>query len=56
MITNNQGEEMQARNQYEDALTTIGQQIANYSAWLNGTTTENFTLVSTLARLRKYEP
>lgn len=46
MITNNQGEELQARSQYLDALTTISQQIANYSAWLNGTATQNFTLVS----------
>lgn len=52
MITNNQGEELQARNQYLDALTTIGQQIANYSAWLNGTATDNFTLVSTLRLIK----
>lgn len=47
MITNNQGEEILARNQYLDALAGITQQIANYSGWLNGTSSENFTLVST---------
>lgn len=44
MITNNQGEEITARNQYLEALAGITQQIANYSGWLNGTSSENFTL------------
>lgn len=47
MITNNGGEEIAQRTHYIDALDTINQQIANYSAWLNGTAPENFTLVST---------
>lgn len=48
MITNNQGEDAIAKNNYLDALGRINQQVSNYSGWLNGTAPENFTLVSTL--------
>ena len=48
MITNNGGEELAQRSHLLDALDTLNQQNANYSAWVNGTAPENFTLVSTL--------
>lgn len=44
MITNNGGEEITQRTQILNALDNINQQIANYSAWLNGTAPNNYTL------------
>lgn len=51
MITNNGGEEVSQRTHLLDLLDGIDHQIANYSAWLNGTAPENFTLVSTSRRV-----
>ena len=44
MLTNRNEEDVVVRIQYEDAVRALGYQLSNYSAWLNGTTT-NFTLV-----------
>jgi len=44
MLTNRTEEDVVVRAQYEDAIRALGYQLSNYSAWLNGTTT-NFTLV-----------
>lgn len=46
MVTNNQSEEVVARNQYVDALQGLSEQIGNYSTWLNGTVPDSFSLVS----------
>ncbi|KAF9644702.1 hypothetical protein BDM02DRAFT_3190363 [Thelephora ganbajun] len=43
MFTNRNEEDVVVRTQYEDAIHALGYQLSNYSAWLNGTTT-NFTL------------
>ena len=45
MLTNNQSEELAARNQYLDALSVLDHQLSNFTAWRNGTAS-NFTLVS----------
>lgn len=45
MLTNNQSEELAARNQYLDALSVLDYQLSNFTAWRNGTES-NFTLVS----------
>lgn len=45
MLTNNQNEEIAARNQYLDALTMLNYQLSNFTAWMNGTES-NYTLVS----------
>ncbi|PCH44049.1 hypothetical protein WOLCODRAFT_133060 [Wolfiporia cocos MD-104 SS10] len=45
MLTNNRGEELDARYHYLRALDSLNHQISNYSAWLNGTAS-NFTLPS----------
>ena len=44
MLTNNQSEELAARNQYLDALTVLNYQLSNFTAWRNGTES-NWTLV-----------
>lgn len=44
MLTNRNEDDIVVRTQYEDAIRALGYQLSNYSAWLNGTTT-NFTLV-----------
>ena len=44
MLTNRTEEDVAVRAQYEEAVRALGYQLSNYSAWLNGTTT-NFTLV-----------
>ena len=46
MVTNNQSEEVLARNRYLDVLQGLREQIGNYSAWLNGTAPDSFVLVS----------
>ncbi len=47
MMTNNGGsDDLAARNQYKDSLSSLEWQLGNYSVWLNGSNTTNFTLVS----------
>ena len=47
MMTNNGGGDgLSARDQYKDSLSSLEWQLGNYSAWLNGSDTSNFTLVS----------
>ncbi|KAF9779793.1 hypothetical protein BJ322DRAFT_1086479 [Thelephora terrestris] len=43
MLTNRSEEDVVVRIQYEDTVRALGYQLSNFSAWLNGTTT-NFTL------------
>ncbi|KAI0726059.1 hypothetical protein C8Q72DRAFT_998682 [Fomitopsis betulina] len=43
MLTNNRGEELDARYRYMKALDSLNDQVANYSAWLRGYPT-NFSL------------
>lgn len=45
MLTSHNGDEFLARHQYQDALQSLSYQLSNYTAWLNGTSS-NFTLVS----------
>ncbi|THH29492.1 hypothetical protein EUX98_g4697 [Antrodiella citrinella] len=44
MLTNNRGDEVGLRNQYEEALESLNSQLGNYSAWLNRTRA-NYTVV-----------
>ncbi|TCD68657.1 hypothetical protein EIP91_010178 [Steccherinum ochraceum] len=37
MLANNRGDEIDLRNQYEEALQSLNWSLGNYSAWLNGT-------------------
>ena len=47
MMTNNGGGDgLSARDQYMDSLSSLEWQLGNYSVWLNGSDTSNFTLVS----------
>lgn len=46
LLTNHNGAELVAQNQYRDALRSYNWQLGNYSAWLNGTES-NFTLPET---------
>ncbi|TFK52045.1 hypothetical protein OE88DRAFT_1658813 [Heliocybe sulcata] len=46
LLTNHNGAELIAQNQYRDALRSYNWQLGNYSAWLNGTES-NFTLPET---------
>ena len=46
MLTNNRGEELDARYRYMKALDSLNDQVANYSAWLRGYPS-NFSLVRT---------
>jgi hypothetical protein len=49
MMTNNgSGDGISARDQYMDSLSSLEWQLGNYSVWLNGSDTSNFTLVSGL--------
>ena len=49
MMTNNGGGDgLSARDQYMDSLSSLEWQLGNYSVWLNGSETSNFTLVSIL--------
>lgn len=52
MLTNRTEEDVVVRAQYEDAIRALGYQLSNYSAWLNGTTT-NFTLVRSSGVLQR---
>ena len=45
ILTNHNGEEFLARHQYQDGLRSLSWQLANFTAWMNGTSS-NFTLVS----------
>lgn len=45
MLTNHSGDEFLARNQYQNALQSLDYQLGNFTAWMNGTSS-NFTLVS----------
>jgi len=53
MLTSHSGEEFLARNQYQNALESLNYQLSNFTAWMNGTSS-NFTLVGNLCRLGKY--
>ncbi|KAF9054394.1 hypothetical protein BJ165DRAFT_1412859 [Panaeolus papilionaceus] len=43
MLMSHNGDEFLARHQYQDALQSLTYQLNNYTAWMNGTTS-NFTL------------
>jgi hypothetical protein len=46
-MTNNGGnDDPTVRNHYKDSLSSLEWQLGNYSAWLNGSATANFTMVS----------
>ncbi|KAG5654198.1 hypothetical protein H0H81_006231 [Sphagnurus paluster] len=40
MLTNHNGDEFLARHQYQDALRSLTYQRSNYTAWMNGTSSE----------------
>ncbi|KAJ6518763.1 hypothetical protein C8R45DRAFT_949170 [Mycena sanguinolenta] len=47
LLTNHNGDEFLARHRYQDALKTLGYQLGNYTAWMNGNATQlesNFTV------------
>ncbi|KAF5383788.1 hypothetical protein D9615_003714 [Tricholomella constricta] len=44
MLTSHNGDEFLARHQYQDALRSLTYQLSNYTAWMNGTST-NFTVL-----------
>jgi hypothetical protein len=50
MLTSHNGDELLARHQYQAALQSLSYELANYTAWQNGTNS-NFTLVSVHQRL-----
>ncbi|KAF9453591.1 hypothetical protein P691DRAFT_658228 [Macrolepiota fuliginosa MF-IS2] len=43
LLTSHNGDEFLARHHYQDAVTSLENQLSNYTAWLNGTTS-NFTM------------
>ncbi|KAF9219800.1 hypothetical protein BS17DRAFT_788799 [Gyrodon lividus] len=43
MFTNHSGDEFLARNHYQDALQSMNYQLSNFTAWMNGETS-NFTM------------
>lgn len=46
MMTNNGGnDDLIMRNRYKDSLSLLEWQLGNYSTWLNGSDTTNFTMV-----------
>jgi hypothetical protein len=46
LMTNTGGnDDPTVRNQYKDNLSSLEWQLSNYSAWLNGSDTTNFTMV-----------
>ncbi|SRR5258708_11188627 len=46
LMTNNGGnDDPTVRNQYKDNLSSLEWQLGNYTAWLNGSDTANFTMV-----------
>ncbi|KAF8074721.1 hypothetical protein FPV67DRAFT_1665468 [Lyophyllum atratum] len=40
MLTSHNGDEFLARHQYQDALQSLTYQLSNYTAWMNGTSSE----------------
>ncbi|KAF8257996.1 hypothetical protein EI94DRAFT_1611659 [Lactarius quietus] len=47
MMTNNGGSDgLSARDKYQDSLSSLEWELGNYSVWLNGSDTSNFTLPS----------
>lgn len=44
MLTSHSGDEFLARHQYQDALQSLTHQLSNYTAWMNGNSS-NFTMV-----------
>lgn len=48
MLTSHNGDEFLARHQYQDALRALTYQLSNYTAWMNGTST-NFTIVRVIS-------
>ena len=47
MLTSHNGDELLARHQYQSSVQSLGYELANYTAWKNGTES-NFTMVSYL--------
>ena len=48
MLTNHSGDGYLARSQYQDALQAMNDQLSNFTAWINGGSS-NFTLVGVYA-------
>ena len=49
LMTNNGGnDDPTVRNRYKDNLSSLEWQLSNYSSWLNGSHTANFTMVCNL--------
>lgn len=48
MLTSHSGDEYLVRSQYQDALQAMNDQLSNYTAWMNGESS-NFSLVSICA-------
>jgi hypothetical protein len=49
LMTNNGGnDDPTVRNRYKDNLSSLEWQLGNYSSWLNGSHTANFTMVCNL--------
>lgn len=48
MLTNHSSDEYLARSQYQDALQVLNDQLSNFTAWMNGESS-NFTLVGIYA-------
>ncbi|KAI9509785.1 hypothetical protein F5148DRAFT_1275103 [Russula earlei] len=44
MTNHGGGDDLALRNQYKDSLSSLEWQLGNYSAWLNGSDTTNFTM------------
>ena len=44
MLTNHSGDEFLARSQYQDAMQSLQYQLSNFTAWMDGKSS-NFTLV-----------
>ena len=44
LLTSHNGDEFLARHHYQDALQTLTFHLSNYSAWMNGTSS-NFSMV-----------
>ena len=44
MLTGHSGDEYLARSQYQDALQAMNEQLSNFTAWMNGDSS-NFTMV-----------
>ena len=48
MLTNHSGDEYLARSQYQDTLQAMNDQLSNFTAWMNGESS-NFTMVGVCA-------